>query len=326
MKNQRTLNLKYILPVCLIGILLCVDLSIAKDPPLEESLKIKHFQFITHLYSREQYFRTITECERYISYYPGDALCEELSYLIGMSYFKSGRYSEAVNSLNNFILTLYSEGRFADDAQMTVAKSYLNKKEYDVASHELRKYLDDFPGGKSAEEAHLLYIESTLEEKRWMEANQHINEYLKKYENSTYKDVLLEVKELNIDSALKFKDKNPRVASVLSALLPGSGQLYCGRKGDALLSFMLTGALIYQTIYSWDRDSRLATAIWGNFALAFYFGGIYGARNAALNYKTDKETRHLNNLRKNYPIMLSLNFNQVDKKSMMVALSINYRF
>jgi len=308
--------------LCLFNLFLHISPSQAKEVSLEEKLKLKNFQFITFLFSQKQYFRTITECERYLSYYPDDALAEELSYLIGLSYFKSGHYLESIKSFNDFMVS-FPEGKFKEEAQATIGESYFKDKQYDIATHELKRYLDNFPSGKNEKKIYLFLIESNLEEKEWARANQYINEYLEKYEETEYKEDLLEIKELNKETH-KFKEKSPLLASVLSAVLPGSGQLYCKRYGDAFWSFLLTGMLISQTIYSWDNDSRVATVIWGNFALAFYIGGIYGARNAALNYKTKKEFEHLDNLRRHYPIRISLNLEKNVAKNLKITSNFQF--
>lgn len=308
--------------LCLFNLFLHIPFSQAKEPSLEEELKLRNFRFITFLFSQKQYFRTITECERYLSYYPNDTLAEELSYLIGLSYFKSGHYLESIKSLNDFMV-LFPQGKFKEEAQATIGESYFRDKQYDIAAHELKRYLDNFSSGKNEKKIYLLLIESNLEEKKWAGANKYIDEYLEGYKDSEYKENLLEIKELNKETH-KFKEKSPLLASILSGVLPGSGQLYCKRYGDAFWSFLLTGTLISQTIYSWNNDSRVATAIWGNFALAFYLGGIYGARNAALNYKTKKEFEHLDSLRRHYPIGISFNLEKSGAKNLKITSSFQF--
>jgi hypothetical protein len=88
--------------------------------------------------------------------------------------------------------------------------------------------------------------------------------------------------------------KNATLASVLSALVPGSGQVYAGRAGDGLRHFILDGLLIYG-VSKLARDEEY----WGAYlvagiAIPFYAGNVTGARAAAENFNRRKVAAFLN--------------------------------
>jgi hypothetical protein len=78
------------------------------------------------------------------------------------------------------------------------------------------------------------------------------------------------------------------LSSLLSAVMPGSGQLYSGRAGDALYSFATVGALAGATAWfalNPERDpDRVKLGIFGALALLFHAGNIYGANIAARDF------------------------------------------
>ncbi len=75
--------------------------------------------------------------------------------------------------------------------------------------------------------------------------------------------------------------RNPRAAGVLSAVLPGAGQLYVGERRDALTAFVMNAALLGTTsAFLWRRNWYAAGAS-GLATAGFYAGNIFSAVNAA---------------------------------------------
>jgi TM2 domain-containing membrane protein YozV len=93
------------------------------------------------------------------------------------------------------------------------------------------------------------------------------------------------------------KAKDPTVAGVL-AIVPGAGHLYCERPRDALISFLLNGALIYAAYEAFDEDLEVLGAVIAFFELSFYAGNIYSAVSSAHKYNRDEKNRFLNSLKK----------------------------
>jgi hypothetical protein len=75
--------------------------------------------------------------------------------------------------------------------------------------------------------------------------------------------------------------KSPALAGVLSAVLPGSGQLYSGSLSAAAVTFVLNGLFIGATV-ELARDKHYVTAAAaGTAASFFYVGGIINAADLA---------------------------------------------
>jgi putative component of membrane protein insertase Oxa1/YidC/SpoIIIJ protein YidD len=78
--------------------------------------------------------------------------------------------------------------------------------------------------------------------------------------------------------------KSRWLAGSMSAVLPGSGQLYAGRPEDGLVAFLTNGVLIGATALAWHRDERVTAGALGVVALGFYLGNVYGGVNAVAKH------------------------------------------
>ena len=99
--------------------------------------------------------------------------------------------------------------------------------------------------------------------------------------------------------------KNPTLAGTLS-ILPGAGQLYCGRYEDALTAFLLNGGLIWAAAESFDRDMVALGSVISVVAFGFYAGNIYGAVNSAHKINRDRMTVFRGHLERYHRPRLSL--------------------
>lgn len=78
--------------------------------------------------------------------------------------------------------------------------------------------------------------------------------------------------------------KSVHKAQLLNACLPGAGYLYVGQKQSALTAFLLNGLFIYSSYAFFHKGFTAAGIITLSFESGWYFGGIYGAGEAAKIY------------------------------------------
>ena len=99
----------------------------------------------------------------------------------------------------------------------------------------------------------------------------------------TYSDFNLTESERALDNVAKtmasHRDKSPVAAALFSTLLPGAGQLYAGRTGEALSSFLTVGSMAGITAVNWHKYGVKSwrTIVPGAICSIFYIGNIYGA-------------------------------------------------
>jgi len=102
--------------------------------------------------------------------------------------------------------------------------------------------------------------------------------------------------------------RSPLFSAGLSTVLPGAGQAYCGRWGDAWQSLSVTGLFLGTSAYYlfFSTDTSTANTVKGVVTASlgglFWLGNIYGALNAALDYndyqKRKREVQLRNLLRR----------------------------
>ena len=79
-------------------------------------------------------------------------------------------------------------------------------------------------------------------------------------------------------------NKSPWLASLLSALIPGSGRIYAGRTWDGIMGMWTMYLAGNSAYYSLKDDRPIAGPLFGTMALIVYIGEIYGGWRAAKYY------------------------------------------
>ncbi len=101
-------------------------------------------------------------------------------------------------------------------------------------------------------------------------------------------------REAPLGSSLARKD--PMAAGILSGILPGAGQLYCGQPKDAVLAFALNGMFIFGTIEAFNKDLYVVSGILLLIESAWYGGSIYNAVNHAHKFNRKQEDSFIRKL------------------------------
>jgi hypothetical protein len=111
---------------------------------------------------------------------------------------------------------------------------------------------------------------------------------------SVLEDEVLRAKGEELEAAqrayLALDRQRPWLAAGLSAVLPGAGQAYNGRWGDAAVSFVINGGLGVATYYAFDRADSLAPGVILSLLLAgFYTGNVMNAYRDAGQINAQRE-------------------------------------
>ncbi len=86
------------------------------------------------------------------------------------------------------------------------------------------------------------------------------------------------------------KYRSPLLAAILSAVIPGAGQIYTAHYGEASLSFVVNAIFAFLT-YQAVRKAEVIphygyseAGFWGFLGMGFYLGNIYGAALSARQF------------------------------------------
>jgi tetratricopeptide (TPR) repeat protein len=258
------------------------------------------FKFAEHYFQKGEYYRAIGEYERFIYFFPEARQVELASYKIGLAYLRGERYQEAIQALE-LLIERTPNSAHAIKAYFRIGEAYVHLKRYDEALINLENLITVAPDQNIRDDAYYQCGWVYLEKGFWENAQAYFDKIsAQNREKYRLKQLL---KELDNEKALKHKD--PTTAGLL-AIVPGAGHLYCQRYRDALVSFLVNGALILAAYEAFDNDQNALGGIITFVELGFYSGNIYSAVSSAHKYNRDEENRFLRYLKQNAKIDISL--------------------
>jgi tetratricopeptide (TPR) repeat protein len=251
----------------------------------------RQFQFAEQYFERGEYYRAIGEYERFIYFFPQADKAELAKYRIGLSYLKAEHYERAIQALYALIEE-YQDTTYTFKSYLEISKAYVQLNRYAMALTALNNLITIASDQAIRDEAHYHRAWVYLEMGLWSKAIEGFEKVSpQNWEEYELEEILVELKE-----GMPIRTKSPTLAGLL-AVVPGAGHLYCGRKRDALISFLLNGAMIYAAYEAFDNDLVAIGAIITLFELGFYGGNIYSAVSSAHKYNRDARNRYLDELK-----------------------------
>ena len=220
------------------------------------------------------------------------------NYEISLPYFKRIAFFESNNILNlkyladsylntksydnalvhySLIYNISKNDSIKNEVIIEMAKTYILQEKYDYAKIEvlnIKEINQDFTDRKNYYLSIISFFKNEFENSK---------NYLLQIRNLSDSSQRI-INELYNNASKYYNRPNPKVASFLSMILPGSGQLYSGKFKSGINSFLLTGAALTAFTLINIRYSFL-DAILGVFPYyqRYYTGGVINAQNMAEN-------------------------------------------
>ena len=260
----------------------------------------RQFQFAEDLFQRKEYYRAIGEYERFIYFFPDAEQVELARYRIGLAYLRGERFEGAIEAFSR-VIQEYPRSEYADKSYLKMSEACIQLKRYDEALTHLEQLIATDADQNVKDEAHYQCGWVYLEKGAWENAQTCFH----KISHGNREKYRIEhlLKELNKKKHLK--RKNPAAAG-LFAILPGAGHLYCERRRDALLAFLVNGALILAACEAFDQELYALGGVITVVELGFYSGNIYSAVSSAHKYNRDERNRFLRDLEERAKIKISV--------------------
>lgn len=227
----------------------------------------------THFSKLENYDAAITSYKRFLFFHPVDDRVPETYHNIGIAYRQQGLLEEAIGAMRQAVIHT-SDRDLKSEYQIDLAVTLLANQDYDLARLELIKATIRRPSAPLNRRALLLQGVTNIYQFRWDEAR----EVLQNYTNDDTLDELF-------NKASNLPRKSPKIANILSIILPGTGQTYAGNFKGGLNALALNGIFGYVAIDS-ILDKNYGDAIlWTYFIfLRYYQGNLYRAGKAVDEY------------------------------------------
>ncbi|MFH1283516.1 MAG: hypothetical protein ABII27_07615 [bacterium] len=230
--------------------------------------------FADYLYKKSEFSRAVTEYYRVIYSYPFINKGGLVSLKLAMAYASMKEFGKAEGILNEILEgSLLASVKYA--TYIALAKCYYHEKRYSLAIEEASNAFNEGADGSLAVSAKSLITWSYLSQNCWLDAAQFQEEH-----GAT------EVMVQNIREGSMLPKKSPRIAGWLSFLLPGAGQVYAGRWGDGIVSFLINAAFGFAIYDSFRNDNKAAGWVFSVFELGWYSGNIYTGIGSA--HRTNK--------------------------------------
>jgi tetratricopeptide (TPR) repeat protein len=252
------------------------DLAVRYNDLREKEIR----QFAADLFIAGEYFRAITEAKRYISLFPSGPRTEEMTRRIGDAYLMSHEWAEAIAAYDDFLMK-YPASSEASAATFYKAIALL-KQGNGVEAGRLFQLIQNGADPLKKDEAARWEILLLIRQNRFDEAERRLKEQIVRPEKENEADIIAEM--INAKKSARYK--SPETAGVLSALLPGSGQLYDERYQDGVYSFLLNTLFILGAYKAYDQENYALAGLLTLFEIGWYTGGIYGAVGGAHKYNS----------------------------------------
>lgn len=250
--------------------------SLAKQDPLTLG---------DHFVKLNNYDAAITEYKRFIFFHPADPRVAATYNRIGLAYRSQFLWQEAIVSMRNAVLHAITPTDMSE-FQLTLAVTLIASKNYDLARLELIKVMLRNADDTSYRRSLFLQAVTYIYQYRWEEAR----EILKGYTSDELLDQIIE-------KAKNLPQKSKRIAKVLSAIIPGSGQMYAGNWRGGINALLLNGVLGYVTVDAILNKYYIDAALWTYLIFRrYYMGNLYRAETAAENSNQEQSEHAAENL------------------------------
>lgn len=235
----------------------------------------------------ENYDAAITEYKRFLFFHPDDTRAAEVLLKIGLAYRAQGLWQEAILAMRNAVLYALSEEE-KSKCQLELAVTLIASQNYDLARFELIRVTIRMPSGTLYQRALFLQAIAYIYQFQWEEAR----EVLQNYTTDEMLDKLF-------DKAANLPRKSTGVAKVLSAILPGAGQVYAGNWRGGLNALVLNGVFGYVAVDSVLDRHYVDAVSWTYFIFQrYYLGNLYRAEKAVDEFNENISRRAADNILK----------------------------
>lgn len=249
--------------------------------------------FGDHLFRQGDFYRAITEYERVLFQTPDSPRAPSVQLKIGAAYFRGEKWEAATRRLQELRVQA-RDTEAGRQALLYLAAIAIRQRDWGRALTVLEEYRTAYPADPRRNAVLAEMILTHLRRQEGEQAGRLLETELTAAESG------IPLTPADLRAWEMRPSKSPRLAGGLSALLPGAGQAYVGRWGDASLAFVINGLFIWGTLAAFDRDEDVAGSVLLALETTWYAGNIYNAANGARKENRLTEDRFMDNIRIRY--------------------------
>lgn len=272
--------------VCCLSLLLFYGTCQAAET-INVMAPLEVYRFARELEHDGDFNRAATEYRRYISFaeqHPELELpqLEEAMFSLAGCLTQNNEHDKALKAYAAFGKRYPQSTRIAEGL-LRLADIYQQAGDIDEAKNRFRAVLHHAPETAFADQARLELAFLAISEGDDAEARQQL---------TAIRTEELAGRAAHIQQSmndLAGTDKNPLIAGGLSAILPGAGHYYAGRRRDATFAFLSNALLLAATLESFDENLDVLGGILALCEVGWYTGTIYSA--VSLTHRHNNQQR-----------------------------------
>jgi tetratricopeptide (TPR) repeat protein len=241
-------------------------------------------EYADYLMNEKDYFRAISEYKRILYYADDIETKNECLLKISKSYLKSNQFKSSIRFssrlLNQPKINIFQINK----ANTYIGLSYYGLRVFPIAEDYFKKSISSDKNDFSSFYLALLDVERG----NYLEARKR---YIILQKNTLIPELSIASEKLSNEvlNGLIIKRKNSFVSTFLSAIFPGSGQVYCEHYYDGIQAFAYVGVFSFATYASYKYDKKFNvnfynTIIASSITALFHIGNIIGANRTASYY------------------------------------------
>lgn len=259
-----------------------------------------YLDFAHHLFKENDYDRAITEAKRFLFLHPDSKRKNEAQLLIARAYYESNKFEDAKLAFIPLVAQRDDEELMAKaTVQLGRCLEKLDPTGDAVAYYKGLINEPSLPARYAGDLRNIARYRlgwSLLEAGKWEEASSLFhsldNGHPLKGSARDLSDKMLQANDLDY--------KSPKLAGVMSGVLPGAGQLYVGRPTDAALAFSLNAAFIWGGVEAFNNENWVVFGLLGIMEIGWYGGNIYNAVNGAHIHNREERAGFINRLKRDH--------------------------
>lgn len=250
--------------------------------------------FADSLFQEGDYLNAAHEYKRLLFSHPDAPQIDFIAFRVAASYQNAGKLENAIRAYQLLIDT-YPKSILIARAKNNIAQCHvlLGDNEQGLAS--LTRFLSEHKESSLAPRAHFTIGMLHIDKGEWTQASRVWNEIFLTYPESPFAKVSDRLAR-TVKDVDTLPRRSPTVAGVLSALVPGSGQVYSGRTMNGLYAFVSVAVLGSASFYYADQERYEVAVPVGVLGLFLYGNSIYQSVETARAFNIQQERYFRNRL------------------------------
>lgn len=250
--------------------------------------------FADSLFQEGDYLNAAHEYKRFLFLHPDTPRIDFIAFRVAASYQNAGKLENAIRAYQ-FLIDTYPKSILLERAENNIAQCHVLSGDSAQGLSSLKRFLSEHKGSSLAPRVQFTIGMLHVDKGEWEQASRAWSDVYSTYPESSFAKVSDRLAR-TLKNADTLPHRSPTVAGVLSALIPGSGQVYSGRTVDGLYTFVGMVVLGGASLYYADQERYEVAVPVGILGAFFYGNGIYRSIQSARIFNLQRETQFRNRL------------------------------